>query len=113
MDGCTTVAADKNHYVFQCAVKQLSWQAILQKHTTKTNWPDYELNTLLSFDRPQFSVLPEYNISPAQLIACCLVGVSQAINVRYHENLSMSSSAITNSIQREIDRIIAQNNAMK
>ncbi|KAF9973623.1 hypothetical protein BGZ75_001098, partial [Mortierella antarctica] len=58
MDGCATEVEDKNHYMFQCAVKYLSWQEILQKHTTKTNWPDNDLNAILSFNRPQFDIRP-------------------------------------------------------
>ncbi|KAF9945692.1 hypothetical protein BGZ72_001101 [Mortierella alpina] len=109
MDGCDTDAANKNHYVFQCKAKYDSWQDILQTYTTKMDWPDNDLNRILSFDRPRFDIRPEYNITQAQLIACCLIDISQAIMVRFVDNRSLSTTAITNCMQREVDRIMAQN----
>ncbi|KAF9954157.1 hypothetical protein BGZ72_004807, partial [Mortierella alpina] len=78
MEGCTAQDETKNHYIFQCGAKYRAWQDILQKHTTKINWPDNDLNALLSFGRPRFTIRPEHNISPAQLIACCLLGIERA-----------------------------------
>ncbi|CAO3569417.1 unnamed protein product [Mortierella alpina] len=109
MEGCDNEATSKNHYVFQCKAKYDSWQGILQTYTTKMDWPDNDLNSLLSFDRPQFDIRPEYSISPAQLIACGLIGIAQAIKVRFVDDRSLSATAIQNCMRREIDRTMNQN----
>ncbi len=109
MEGCNKEATDKNHYVFQCKAKYEAWQDVLQKHTTKVDWPDNDLHSLLSFNRPRFSIRPEHSISHTQLIACCLTGIAQAIKIRFVDDRSLSASAITKCMQRDIDRTIAQN----
>lgn len=113
MEGCTAQDETKNHYIFQCGAKYRSWQGILQTYTTKLDWPDNDLNALLSFNRPKFDILPEYNISPAQLIACCLLGIARANTACFQENRTLSEDAITTTIQRALDRTIAQNDFLK
>ena len=110
MANCSEAAADKHHYVFQCAVKYNAWQAILCKYTSKTDWPDDELHAILSFQRPSFTIRPASNITASQLITCCVIGISTTINTRFLSDHSISEDKIITIITREIEKLVAQNN---
>jgi hypothetical protein len=108
-DGCTEPKADKQHYVFLCDSTFWAWQFILEKHTDKPLWSNNDLRSLLSFTPPKFCIHPRYNISPPQLLACCLLGVQTANNLLFHHQLSQSWNDISDNIMKEIAIVIAQN----
>ncbi|KAK5805652.1 hypothetical protein F5H01DRAFT_354164 [Linnemannia elongata] len=107
--GCREREADKNHHVFGCKGKYLAWQFILQEHTDKSTWSDEDLHTLLSFKPPTFSIKPKYNITPPQLLACCLIGINTANTILFLHQLTQSSEEISDFITTEIKKAIAQN----
>jgi hypothetical protein len=75
--------------VFLCDSKFWAWQLILEKYTNKSLWSDQDLRTLLSFTPPKFRINPRYNISPPQLLACCLLGVQTANNLLFHQQTAI------------------------
>ncbi|KAK3813583.1 MAG: hypothetical protein J3R72DRAFT_62129 [Linnemannia gamsii] len=97
-DGCIEPKADKHHYVLLCDSKFWAWQFILEEHTDKPLWSDHDLCSLLSFTPPKFCINPRYNISPPQLLACCLLGVQTANNLLFHHQLSRSWNDISDNI---------------
>ncbi|KAH7042882.1 hypothetical protein BKA57DRAFT_470732, partial [Linnemannia elongata] len=108
--GCREREADKNHHVFGCKGKHLAWQFILQEHTDKSTWSDEDLHTLLSFKPPTFSIKPKYNITPPQLLACCLIGINTANTILFLHQITQSLEEIAGCITTEIKKAIAQTN---
>ncbi|KAG9067428.1 hypothetical protein KI688_012211 [Linnemannia hyalina] len=107
--GCRERKTGKNHYVFGCKGKCLAWQFILRGYTDKPTWSDEDLHTLLSFKPPTFSIKPKYNITPPQLLACCLIGINTANIILFLHKLTQSSEEISDCISIEIKKAIAQN----
>ncbi|KAH7032007.1 hypothetical protein BKA57DRAFT_523244 [Linnemannia elongata] len=58
MAGCRERREDKTHHIFQCTPKYIAWQTILKQHTSKTIWPDEDLDKILSFQPPTFTIKP-------------------------------------------------------
>lgn len=111
-EGCHTLIADKNHFVFHCAHKYNAWQEILSRYTTKDDWPDQDLYALLTFKPPQVSIAPGYDITIDQLTACCLVGIHTANITLYREDITMPSGAIVKIIENLIARLNDQHSLM-
>ncbi|OAQ26372.1 hypothetical protein K457DRAFT_22323 [Linnemannia elongata AG-77] len=56
MAGCRERREDKTHHIFQCTPKYIAWQTILKQHTSKTLWSDDDLDKVLSFQPPTFTI---------------------------------------------------------
>ncbi|KAG0242060.1 hypothetical protein BG011_003384, partial [Mortierella polycephala] len=78
MANCNAAVSDKMHYVYMCPAKYEAWQTVLCNFTTKTTWRDDEIQATLSFQPPPFRIRDGHNITAPQLLACCVLGVSDA-----------------------------------
>jgi len=113
MAGCRERREDKSHHTFQCTPKYIAWQTILKQHTSKSLWSDDDLDKVLSFQPPTFTIKPQFNITIPQLLACCLIGISTANTVLFLHQHTQSSNDIIRTILQEISKTIAQNNLTK
>ena len=84
----------------------------LKDYTSKSLWSDEDLHTLISFQPSKFLIRPQYNLTPDQLLACCLVGIHTANTLRVlHGHTQLWDDVITLSTHK-FCLVIAQNDLL-
>jgi zinc-binding in reverse transcriptase len=105
---CGEVETIEHAYV-ECLTKGFAWRDFLALYTDVRAWRDADIFSLVTFDPVDFNILPNINITKAQVIACGLLGIKASIDMYYLTEHSLSTTAIFKIMASQAATLIKEN----
>lgn len=106
---CHHAQEDLAHFLFLCPSKKDIWTMILAQYSTKTQWSDAELSSLIDLDCNLVRSQPQFTITPIQLVASILLSIWSLHWAFIFDEVPLSTASGLPMARRHIHTLMAQN----